>query len=294
MKAQHRFSPQASQVCAGLLVAVILGFCIPVASAAGEAVTIDTYFGGDLNGWVFADSSGTATNGYTVRVGAFSQNQSEVISLSYNRAWIANQFQVFGSNTTATQGASSTAGSFVRSLLNTDDFFKGKQAWVVYSDNSTLASSGFYGIVSSANSSYTIASANPWATTLDGTYLQTSEGGVAGFGMVNTTNATTGTIRVAAAPPTYLYWDSNNAAGLGGDGTWSSSLSDTEWTTESGGSDTDGPYAWGSTSGTDFFAGAGLAANFGGTAGTVTVSGTVETRASRNAPLRATRFPRAQ
>jgi fibronectin-binding autotransporter adhesin len=40
----------------------------------------------------------------------------------------------------------------------------------------------------------------------------------------------------------------------------------------------DGTYAWGSTSGSAYYAGAGLTANFGGDAGTVSVSGTVETR----------------
>jgi autotransporter-associated beta strand protein len=38
----------------------------------------------------------------------------------------------------------------------------------------------------------------------------------------------------------------------------------------------DGPYAWGTTSGSNYYAGAGLNAYFGGTDGTVTVTGTVQ------------------
>jgi autotransporter-associated beta strand protein len=241
--------------------------------AAGEQVDIFTQYGGDLDDWVFANSSGTATNGYTVRIGSFSENQSVVLSLSYNRNWIDNQLQVFGNGTSATQGTTNTAGSFVQTLLNTDDFFKGKQAWVVYSDNANLSASSNFGVVSSSNASYTISSVDPWITTLSGQYLQTSEGGVVGFGSVHGTNSTTGTIRVAAAPATALYWDADGA-GLGGVGTWNET--NTVWTNDSSGVSGAGPYAWGSTSAGNFTAGAGLTAHFGGTAATVTVSGTVQ------------------
>jgi len=244
--------------------------------AAGEQVDIFTQYGGDIDDWVFANSSGTATNGYTVRIGSFSENQSVVLSLSYNRNWIDSQLQVFGNGTSATQGTTNTAGSFVQTLLNTDDFFKGKQAWVVYSDNANLTASSNFGVVSSSNASYTISNGDPWITTLSGEYLQTSEGGVVGFGSVHATNSTTGTIRVAAAPATNLYWDADHP-GLGGTGTWSSTS--TNWTTNSSGVANAGQYAWGTTSAGNYTAGDGLTAYFDGTDGTVTVSGTVSTHA---------------
>jgi autotransporter-associated beta strand protein len=257
-----------------VLTAVVIALgaaLLPKANAAGETVTINTLFGGTNNDWVFANSSGTATDGYTVRIGAFSESQSEVLSLSYNRGWVNNRFQVFGSGSSAT--TSSTVGSFVENLTNADDFFKGKQAWIVYSDNAALTSSSNFGVVSSSDASYTIASANPFINTLDGTFLQTSEGGVVGFGSVHTTDATTGTIRVAAAPATNLYWDAENA-GLGGTGTWSTTSA--AWTTDASGVSGAGPYAWGTTSAGNYTAGDGLTAYFGGTAGTVTVTGTVQ------------------
>jgi autotransporter-associated beta strand protein len=240
-----------------------------------ENVTLTTTFGGDIDDWVFADATGAATDGYTVRIVGFSQNQSEVLAMSYNRQWVEEQLTVFGTNTTATQGTSNTAGSLVRAFTNDDDFLKGKQAWIVYSNNATLTDSNLFGIVSSSNASYVIASASPWTNVLSGNFLQTSEGGVVGFGSVNSSNSTTGTIRVGSLPVS-LYWDSNGTAGLGGSGTWSNSISQTGWTTNSSGLAASGIYAWGSTSG-NVTAGAGLAAVFGGTAGTVTVSGTVQT-----------------
>ncbi len=259
------------------LVALVVAFGIASLArlhAAGELVTINTQFGADVNDWVFANSSGTATNGYTVRIGAFSESQSEVLSLSYNRDWLNNRFQLFGSGTTASQGdPSPTVGSFVNTLNNSDDFFKGKQAWIVYSDGATLTSASNFGVVSSTSANYTIANSLPWITTFDGTYLQTSEGGVVGFGSVSTTNATAGTIRVAAAPTTNLYWDAGHD-GLGGTGTWSATS--TAWTTNASGVSGAGPYAWGTTSSGNYTAGDGLTAYFDGTAGTVTVSGTVQ------------------
>ncbi len=86
--------------------------------------------------------------------------------------------------------------------------------------------------------------------------------------------AATSSVRTEAAPTTYLYWDSNGTAGLGGSGTWSGNVSQLGWTTNSSGLAASGVYAWGSTSG-NVTAGAGLTPNFSGVAGTVTVSGTV-------------------
>jgi autotransporter-associated beta strand protein len=93
-----------------------------------------------------------------------------------------------------------------------------------------------------------------------------------------TLTGTTGSdsLRTAAAPTSALYWDANGAAGRGGTGTWSNANSQLGWTTNSSGLAASGTYAWGSTNGTDYYAGAGLTANFGGTAGTVTISGTVD------------------
>jgi autotransporter-associated beta strand protein len=242
------------------------------AYAANETVTIDITAGGGIFPFI-SNSAGTAQDGYTVRVGSFlSANQSTVQALGYNKLWVGDQFILFGSGTTET--LLSQAGSFDPSpnLTNSSDALKGQQAWLVYSDAATLASSTTYGVATSSGADWTIPSASPWVTTID-----TSDVTTMAYG---TLTGTTGSdsLRTAAAPATNLYWDANGAAGRGGSGTWSSATSATAWTTSSGGASGSGPYAWGTTSGSNYYAGAGLTANFGDTAGTVTVSGTVETR----------------
>ena len=240
------------------------------AYAANETVTIDITAGGGITPFI-SNAVGTAQDGYTVRVGSFlSANQSTIEALSYNKLWVGNQFTLFGSGTTET--LLSQAGSFDPSpnLTNSSDALKGQQAWLVYSDAATLASSTAYGVATSSSADWTIPSASPWVTTIDTSDLTTMAYG--------TLTGTTGSdsLRTAAAPTSALYWDANGAAGRGGTGTWSNSSSQLGWTPNSGGLAASGTYAWGSTSGTDYYAGAGLTANFGGTAGTVTVSGTVD------------------
>ena len=240
------------------------------AYAANETVTIDIMAGGGITPFI-SNAAGTAQDGYTVRVGAFlSANQSTIGALSYNKLWVGNQFTIFGSGTTET--LLSQAGSFDPSpnLTNSSDALKGQQAWLVYSDAATLGSSTAYGVATSSSADWTIPNASPWVTTIDTSDLTTI-----GYG---TLTGTTGSdsLRTAAAPTSALYWDANGAAGLGGTGTWSNANSQLGWTTNSSGLAASGTYAWGSTSGTDYYAGAGLTANFGGTAGTVTVSGTVD------------------
>ena len=240
------------------------------AYAANETVTIDITAGGGITPFI-SNAAGTAQDGYTVRVGSFlSANQSTIEALSYNKLWVGNQFTLFGSGTTET--LLSQAGSFDPSpnLTNSSDALKGQQAWLVYSDAATLASSTAYGVATSSSADWTIPNASPWVTTID-----TSDITTVAYG---TLTGTTGSdsLRTAAAPTSALYWDANGAVGRGGSGTWSNSNSQLGWTTNSGGLAASGSYAWGSTSGTDYYAGAGLTANFGGTAGTVTVSGTVD------------------
>ena len=241
------------------------------AYAANETVTIDITAGGGITPFI-SNAVGTAQDGYTVRVGAFlSANQSTIEALSYNKLWVGNQFTLFGSGTTET--LLSQAGSFDPSpnLTNSSDALKGQQAWLVYSDAATLASSTAYGVATSSSADWTIANATPWVNIIDTNDITTVSYG--------TLTGTTGSdsLRTAAAPTSALYWDTNGAAGRGGTGTWSNANSQLGWTTNSSGLAASGTYAWGSTSGTDYYAGAGLTANFGGTAGTVTVSGTVDT-----------------
>ena len=261
--------PSSPQILVGI---ALMANGLASAFAAGETVTIDAIAGGGFVPFI-ANEAGTAQNGVSVRVGAFlSANQSAVEALGYNRLWVGNQFSMFGTGTTAT--INSQAGSFDPNpnLTNSTDSFKGQQAWWVYADNATFASATEYGVVSSTDSGWTIPNANPWSTAID-----SSEVNVVAFGSL-TGNGSSDSLRMAGVPTTNLYWDSNAAAGRGGSGTWSSSVADTEWTTNSSGLAADGTYAWGSTSGSSYYAGAGLTANFGGDAGTVTVSGTVETR----------------
>ena len=261
--------PSSPRILVGI---ALMATGLASAFAAGETVTIDAIAGGGFVAFI-ANEAGTAQNGVSVRVGAFlSANQSTVEALGYNRLWVGNQFSMFGTGTTAT--INSQAGSFDPNpnLTNSTDSFKGQQAWWVYADNATFASATEYGVVSSTDSGWTIPNANPWSTAID-----SSEVNVVAFGSM-TGNGSSDSLRMAGVPATNLYWDSNAAAGRGGSGTWSSSVADTEWTTNSSGLAADGTYAWGSTSGSAYYAGAGLTANFGGDAGTVTVSGTVETR----------------
>ena len=240
------------------------------AYAAGETVTIDITAGGGIFPFI-SNSAGTAQDGYTVRVGSFlSANQSTIQALSYNKLWVGNQFTLFGSGTTET--LLSQAGSFDPSpnLTNSSDALKGQQAWLVYSDAATLGSSTAYGLATSSSADWTIPSTSPWVTTVDTSDITTV--------LYGTLTGTTGSdsLRTAAAPTSVLYWDANGAAGRGGTGTWSNASSQLGWTTNSSGLAVSGTYAWGSSSGTDYYAGAGLTANFGGTAGTVALSGTVD------------------
>ena len=240
------------------------------AYAANETVTIDITAGGGITPFI-SNAAGTAQDGYTVRVGSFlSSNQSTIEALSYNKLWVGNQFTLFGSGTTET--LLSQAGSFDPSpnLTNSSDALKGQQAWLVYSDAATLGSSTAYGVATSSSATWTIPNASPWVT-----FIDTNDITTVAYGTLTGTSGSD-SLRTAAAPTTNLYWDSNAAAGRGGSGTWSSLVADTEWTTNSSGLAADGTFAWGSTSGSDYYAGAGLTANFGGDAGTVTVSGTVD------------------
>jgi autotransporter-associated beta strand protein len=233
-------------------------------------VTIDITAGGGITPFI-SNAAGTAQDGYTVRVGSFlSADQSAIEALSYNKLWVGNQFTLFGSGTTET--LLSQAGSFDPSpnLTNSSDALKGQQAWLVYSDAATLGSSTAYGVATSSSATWTIPNASPWVT-----FIDTNDITTVAYGTLTGTSGSD-SLRTAAAPTTNLYWDSNGAAGRGGSGTWSSLVADTEWTTNSSGLDADGTFAWGSTSGSDYYAGAGLTANFGGDAGTVTVSGTVD------------------
>jgi len=237
--------------------------------AAGETVTIDATAGGGITPYI-ANQAGTGQDGLTVRVGAFlSANQSTVQALGYNRLWVSNQFSSFGSGTTET--LSSQAGSFDPdpNLTNSSDSFKGQQAWWVFSDTASLGVATQYGVVSSTDADWTIPSGNPWVA-----HPMSADVNIVAFGSI-TGNSSSDSLRMGAVP-TKLYWDSNAAAGLGGSGTWSNANSQLGWTINASGVSASGTYAWGSTSGSNYYAGAGLTANFGGTAGTVTVSGTVD------------------
>ena len=248
-------------------------FCVGSALAANETVTIDALGGAEVTPF-FADSSGTAQNGYTVRIGVFvGSNQTTVQSLSYNQAWVANQVSVFGEDLTFT--ALGQAGTFdpAPNLTNSNDLFKGQQAWMVYSNDATISGSSSFGVMSSTDPDWIIPSAGPWSTT-----ITTAEINVVGFGSTNGTAATS-SVRLAAAPATNLYWDADHP-GTGGTGTWSTTS--TAWSSASGGVSGVGQYAWGTTSGANYYAGANLTAYFGGTDGTVTVSGTVEARNGLN------------
>jgi autotransporter-associated beta strand protein len=250
--------------------------------AEADNVQIDFDAGGGTYPFL-SNSSGTATNGLEIRFGTFdSVTDADVQALGYNKLWIGNQFTSMtpGAGNTTTSTLSSQAGSFSTDGVVDADWTTSSASalsesiWLVFSDNAAFTSSTEYGVFTSNSSEWVMPAAYSGTTFK---LPNTSQITVSAFGSTNGTLSTS-SVRSASVPSTYLYWDSNGGAGLGGAGTWSASTSDTEWTTESGGVSGDGPYAWGSTSGTDYYAGAGLTANFAGTAGTVTVSGTVDTR----------------
>jgi autotransporter-associated beta strand protein len=218
-----------------------------------------------------ADPSGTGENGLTVRVGSFvSATNDEVSALGYNLAWVGEQFTEFGSDVTTTASGQAGTSSNEESYNITDYNLAGERLWILFSNNGTITSSTTYGLATSTNGSWTLPSA-PSTAILE---LNSSQLTSSAFGTFNGTSSTS-SVRTEAVPAQYLYWDSNGAAGLGGTGTWSGNVSQLGWTTNSSGLAASGAYAWGSTSG-NITAGAGLTPNFAGTAGTVTVSGTVQ------------------
>ena len=247
---------------------------------AVDQVQVDLDAGGGVYPF-FANEAGTATNGISLRIGTFnSATDADVEALGYNLLWVNNQFTVMtpsaGATTTSTidsqAGSFSSDGSIDARWTTSSASALNEKIWLVYSDSSTLTSSTQYGVATSSAAAWTMPASYSGTTVKD---LFTSNITTSAFGSANGT-ASTSSVRMVANPATYLYWDSNGAAGLGGSGTWSTSTSDTEWTTNSSGVSADGPYAWGTTSSGNFSAGAGLTAYFGGTAGTVTVSGTVQ------------------
>lgn len=227
--------------------------------------TVDITGGGGASAY-FKDSAvaGTGTDGLNVRVGYFT-TPANVSAYAYNLAWVNSNWNEFGIGTTQT--LNSVAGSFDPNpnLSNASTAFRGQSLYIVSGDNGTLASSTNYGVYSTST---TFSSTNPYFTATD-TSLVTA----ANFGTLNGTTSLN-----TAAKATTLYWDINGAAGLGGSGTWGNAVGNTTWTATSAGVAASGTHAWGDNTmaGT---AGAGLKAVFDGTAGTVTVSGTVQANA---------------
>jgi autotransporter-associated beta strand protein len=226
-----------------------------------------------------ADGNGTAQNGYKVEIGSFiSSNQSTVQALGYNRGWVANQFTpLSNSGNTTTFQAYSQNGSFSadQPYLTTNTTFQSKQLWVLFSNNSSLQNSSQYGLMTSNGTNWAMPSGNGTSFVRE---MYSDEITATAFGFYTGTSAGD-SLNAGVAPTGMLYWDSNGGAGLGGSGTWSAVVADTEWTTLTAGASGDGAFAWGTTVADAYNAGAGLTASFNGTAGTVTVNGTVTTHA---------------
>lgn len=210
------------------------------------------------------------------------------MSLAYNRAWLENQALVLpvggsGANyTLTTAGVPDDPGFDTSSQLTPNS----QRFWVVVSDTESLAGASNFGVFSSTNttamddnndSQYVWTVPAGFDDVSLPVYLTTNDVNQAGFGNFTTATGLSGNLSTAAAP-TALYWDADHP-GTGGTGTWNSTS--TAWSTNSAGVANNGQYAWGTTSGTDYYAGAGLTAHFSGTAGTVTV-GTVETHNGLN------------
>jgi autotransporter-associated beta strand protein len=277
------FKTRRSRLCQprfriGLLT-LILAIAGSLPNLLSQNYSVSIYFDAGFGEVPFvANENGVAQNGYTVSVGSFlSSNVTDVEALGYNRLWIANQFTATtnnGSVTTFTDYSQPGSFSAAQPFRTTNANFKGKPLWVVFSDNSTISGSSRYGAMTSSAAAWTMPTTNSLTHLAE---LYSDDITAAAFG-VFTGGSGTDSLNARAVPGPYLYWDSNNSAGLGGSGTWSASLAETRWTTESGGAGGDGSYAWGTTSGSNYYAGAGLTAHFAGMAGTVTINGTVEAR----------------
>jgi autotransporter-associated beta strand protein len=251
-----------------------------LASLEAQGYRVSVYFDagyGDIP--AVADGNGTASNGYKVGIGSFlSANQSTVQALGYNRAWVADQFtSLSNSGNTTTFQAFGQNGSFSpeQPFLTTDTAFQGEQLWVLFSNNASIQSSTQYGLMTSNGANWTMPPGNGTAHIRE---MFSDEITATAFGFYTGTSAVD-TLNAGVAPTGFLYWDSNGGAGLGGSGTWSADVADTEWTTLVSGASGDGSFAWGTTVEAAYQAGAGLTASFNGTAGTVTVNGTVTTHA---------------
>ncbi len=241
------------------LYALFVGY----SSTAFAVDTVDITGGGGASAY-FANTAGAGTDGLTVRVGYFTTPAS-VSAYAYNLAWVNNEWNEFGNGTTQT--LIGQAGSFdpAPNLSNASAAFRSESLYIISGDNGTLASSTIFGVFSTST---TFSNVNPYLTSTD-----TSLATAALFGTRNGTTSLN-----TAAKATAMYWDINGAAGLGGSGTWGNAVGNTTWTAASAGVATSGTHAWGDNTmvGT---AGAGLKAVFNGTAGTVTVNGTVQANA---------------
>lgn len=284
-----------------LLPLAVIGFALPfkVTAQANEPFQAQVVSG---EGAVFNDnrlftfSNGTASDGYYVSVVMFGTNgtasPSEVISLGYNRAWIKSQMLVVGNTTfSAAQTVNGTLEADESLFVDQDAYpLSSQRFWILYADTNPtthITSASQFGLFSSTNTTAPNFDGNQTLAvwTVPGNYsvssppvdLTTNDINQAGYGTYNGTGLT-GTVRTAAAP-TALYWDADHP-GTGGTGTWNSTS--TVWSTNSAGVANNGQYAWGTTSGSDYYAGAGFTAHFTGTAGNVTVGGTVDTHNGLN------------
>ncbi|MBU6183111.1 MAG: autotransporter-associated beta strand repeat-containing protein [Verrucomicrobia bacterium] len=261
--------------------AALVSMLMPLGSL--KATDIYLGAGGGIDAAFAVSGNTSGTNGLVVRVGAFlSQSNSTVAALGYNKLWVGNQISLLtavgaNSGNVTTKTISSVAGSFSSAdaaggdaiFETVNSSFNNQRLWVLVSNDSTFTSSTQYALVTSTDSSWTLPADVSGDTNqnIDSAQITSAAfGSYTGLGSSDEVN-------MGIAPTTALYWDAGND-GLGGTGTWSTTS--TAWTTDSNGVSGAGPYAWGTTSGTDFYAGAGLTAHFGGTAGTVTVSGTVQ------------------
>jgi autotransporter-associated beta strand protein len=261
------------------LAALALGLLLCSTSPA-RATDIYVGAGGGVDAFFAVSGNTTGTNDLTIRVGSFlSQSNATVSALSYNQLWVNNQISLLTSvnGTTTTRTIGTTAGSFASDgstdaiFETTNTAFNNERLWLLVSNDSTFTNSTQYALITSTNGQWTLP-ADVTATTNQ--FVDTADITSVPFGSYSALGASD-PINLAAVPTTNLYWDASGA-GLGGTGTWSTTS--TTWTTNASGVSGAGPYAWGTTSSGNYYAGANLTAYFGDTAGTVTVSGTVEAR----------------
>lgn len=244
---------------ASLLSAILIAFSVRLIQAN---VIIDYYAGDNFDPFI-ANSTGTGQDGYYVAVAAGTIDAAK----AYDKAYIQSVFSgsTVDSDTTSTQ--SGTAGSMI-GQYNGAVAQAGNQIYMVVLNAGTTGNT-------STTSVFGVYTSSDWTFPTDGNTetITTSDGNWTSLYGERTGTTATDTVRTYSAVSAggSMYWDSDGStnATIGGSGTWQSAGGNFS-TTNDNSRNNDGTWDF-ETGGNTF------KPVFEGSAGTVTVSGTVNT-----------------